>query len=342
MRQGVSKAHWSFGRWKQQRKRKGEERGGETKTGTEGGENGGWNKPSGTWDRKTSYLATDDYSTLLCHINTEQDESYNARYVKCQTGNKLYCQTCFRQQVIINNWIMHLNKNVIMRCLHCLIRSFILCASALPERSYLCIVETTHHHHVFINMIVRAAAFVSAISPIYIQPQSGPWFEYPENAVVSTNWSGAYGCIFAKQEFVTMRDFFFSCGCTNEFLLKATSGPSIPRGGRGNLISPKERWQIVSWVAVTPEYINTFFKHHFHVVPWNNRSPTLLSHSPISLSLGNTWKWKFNSWLEKWYIPRWLSVSYSWIQFILIMDWKFLEIKPPLTLIKQMKSLHFK
>lgn len=69
---------------------------------------------------------------------------------------------------------MHLNKNVIMRCLHCLIRSFILRAPTHPERSYLCIVETTHHHHVFINMIVRAAAFVSTISPIYIQPPSGP------------------------------------------------------------------------------------------------------------------------------------------------------------------------
>lgn len=69
---------------------------------------------------------------------------------------------------------MHLNKNVITRCLHCLIRSFILRAPTHPERSYLCIVETTHHHHVFINMIVRAAAFVSTISPIYIQPPSGP------------------------------------------------------------------------------------------------------------------------------------------------------------------------
>lgn len=33
-------------------------------------------------------------------------------------------------------------------------------------------------------------------------------------------------------------------------------------------------------------------------MPRNNNLVSLVSHSLISLHLGNTWKWKFNSWLE--------------------------------------------
>ena len=68
------------------------------------------------------------------------------------------------------------SEDSIMRSLHCLITSFVSSPSAYPECTYLCssIVETKHHNHIFINMIAHTAAFVSTISPIYIQPQSGP------------------------------------------------------------------------------------------------------------------------------------------------------------------------
>lgn len=69
-----------------------------------------------------------------------------------------------------------IKEDVVIASLRCLITSFVFSLSVCPERSYLCscIVETTHHNHIFINMIAHTAAFVSTISPIYIQPQSGP------------------------------------------------------------------------------------------------------------------------------------------------------------------------
>lgn len=54
------------------------------------------------------------------------------------------------------------------------------------EWGYLCscVVKTTHHDHIFINMTAHTAAFVSTISPIYIQRDlnTQSW----ESAVVSS------------------------------------------------------------------------------------------------------------------------------------------------------------
>lgn len=121
-----------------------------------------------------------------------------------------------KKDILITNcsWIKTwqlIRQDVIMRSLHRLITSFLFSPYVHPECSYLCscIVETTHHNHIFINMIAHTAAFVSTIAPIYIQPQSGPWFEYPELRKHHGQhyWSGVYSCIFANRSWDYMRDF---------------------------------------------------------------------------------------------------------------------------------------
>lgn len=110
---------------------------------------------------------------------------------------------------------------------------FIVAPSVFLERSYLCscIVKTTPHNHIFINMTAHTAAFVSTISPIYIQPQSGSWFEYPElrKCCGQQYWSGVYSCIFANRSYDYKRDFpSAATRCTNEFLFKPTTALSTP------------------------------------------------------------------------------------------------------------------
>lgn len=150
-----------------------------------------------------------------------------------------------------------ISEDSIMRSLHRLITSFVSSPYAYPECTYLCssIVETKHHNHIFINMIAHTAAFVSTISPIYIQPQSGPWFEYPR--AEEAPWSAlsvwrVYNCIFANRSCEYMRDFpCGSNGCTNEFLF-STIYPQVDgelhffpqKGGRlgCELLSYESSW----------------------------------------------------------------------------------------------------
>lgn len=128
--------------------------------------------------------------------------------------------------------------------LHFLITYLIVSPSVYLECSYLCscIVKTTHHNHIFINMIAHTAAFVSTISPIYIQPQSGLWFEYPElrKCCGQQYWSSVYSCIFANRSCDYMRDFTCAANeSTNEFLFKPTTALSTPMR-LWNLIFPKK------------------------------------------------------------------------------------------------------
>lgn len=108
-----------------------------------------------------------------------------------------------------------IREKVIMRSLHFLITFLIVSPSVYLECSYLysCIVKTTHNNCIFINMIAHMAAFVSTIFPIYIQPQSGAWFEYPElrKCYGQQYWSGVYSCIFANRSCDYMREFFTWC-----------------------------------------------------------------------------------------------------------------------------------